>query len=95
MLGGGSEPVLALARAAPGVTDLEVRATFAERFDFAVGANNLFDVYPTAVPRGRGIDTDTGLERNFPATNYVAPFSAFSPFGFNGRFVYGRASMRF
>ena len=95
VLGGGSEPFLDLALEAKFVTDLEVRATVGERFDFAVGANNLFDVYPTAVPRGRGIDPATGLERNFPATNYVAPFSAFSPFGFNGRFVYGRASMRF
>ena len=95
VLGGGSEPFNDLFLDAKFVTDLEVRATVGERFDFAVGANNLFDVYPTAVPRGRGIDPATGAERNFPATNYVAPFSAFSPFGFNGRFVYGRASVRF
>jgi hypothetical protein len=25
----------------------------------------------------------------------VTPFSAFSPFGFNGRFVYGRMSIKF
>jgi len=28
-------------------------------------------------------------------TNYVTPFSAFSPFGFNGRYVYGRVAVNF
>ena len=41
------------------------------------------------------VDPVTGLGRNYPATNYVAPYSNFSPFGFNGRFVYGRVSYSF
>ena len=60
---------------------------------FALGGNNLFDVYPTNIPRGRGVDPVTGLPRNFPATNYVAPFSNFSPFGFNGRYLSNIAEM--
>ena len=95
VLGAGSDPFLDLALGAEWVTDLEVRATVADRFDFALGANNLFDVYPDAVPTGRATDPATGQGRNFPATNYALPYSAFSPFGFNGRFLYGRATMRF
>ena len=47
----------------------------------ALGAYNLFDVYPRQVPAG-SLNT-TG----------AAPFSGFSPYGFNGRFVYGRLSV--
>ena len=78
------------------ITDIELRANpFGYQVTFALGANNLFDIYPTNTPRGRGIDPVTGLERNYPATNYVAPFSSFSPFGFNGRFLYGRVGVTF
>jgi hypothetical protein len=35
----------------------------------------------------------TGAARAYPGTNYVAPFSAFSPFGFNGRYLYLRSSV--
>lgn len=95
VLGAGSDPFLDLALGAKWVTDLELRASLADRLDFAVGANNLLDVYPDAVQRGRAIDPATGLERNFPATNYALPYSAFSPFGFNGRFLYGRVTVRY
>ena len=78
------------------ITDLELRFTpFGDRYQFALGSNNLFDIYPDNVPRGRMIDPATGLPRNQGATNYVTPFSAFSPFGFNGRFLYGRVSVSF
>lgn len=78
------------------ITDLELRAKpFGDRYLFAVGGNNIFDVYPDNVPRGRMIDPATGLPRNQGVTNYVTPFSAFSPFGFNGRYLYGRVSVTF
>lgn len=77
------------------ITDLEVRAELGEAWELAIGANNLFDVYPTKTPTGLGTDPVTGAARAYPATNYVAPYSAFSPFGFNGRFLYARASVRF
>ena len=82
------------------VTDQQILAEkFAKPFGngvtFALGANNLFDVYPTNIPRGQGIDPVTGLVRNYPSTNYVAPFSNYSPFGFNGRFLYGRIDVSF
>jgi iron complex outermembrane receptor protein len=53
--------------------------------ELAVGANNLFDTYPSNLPAGGA----------FGSNGYFIPFSQFSPAGFNGRFVYGRASIRF
>jgi len=67
------------------VTDLEIRAGATETVQFAIGANNIFDVYPTRLPAGGA----------FGSTNFFFPYSQFSPFGFNGRFVYGRMSMQF
>ena len=50
--------------------------------NLAVGADNVFDVYPDAIP---------------PALNTTgaAMFSNYSPFGRSGRFVYARASYSF
>jgi iron complex outermembrane recepter protein len=78
------------------VVDAEARFTFAERFEIAVGANNLLDSYPTPVPVGQaGVSATNGAPVFFPQTNYVAPFSNFSPNGFNGRFLYARAAVKF
>ena len=78
------------------VADAEARFTFAERFEIAVGANNVFDSYPTPVPVGQaGVSATNGAPVFFPQTNYVAPFSNFSPNGFNGRFIYARAAVKF
>ena len=78
------------------ITDLEVRfKPMGELMTIAFGGNNIFDVYPTNVPRGRAIDPATGLPRNYSDTNYALPHSSFSPFGFNGRYLYGRVSLNF
>ena len=78
------------------ITDLEVRfKPMGDRFTIALGGNNILDVYPDNVPRGRGTDPNTGLPRNYSDTNYALPLSAFSPFGFNGRYLYGRVSVNF
>ena len=78
------------------VVDLEARITFADKFEFAIGANNLLDSYPTLVPVGQaGTSATNGSPVFFPTTNYVLPFSAFSPNGFNGRFLYARAGVKF
>ncbi|MHA6722366.1 TonB-dependent receptor plug domain-containing protein [Sphingomonas sp. RS2018] len=75
------------------VTDVEVRYTFKEHATFAIGANNLFDTYPDAFPKGaRPASAGGGF---YPASNYYIPFSGFSPFGFNGRFLYGRFTAQF
>ncbi|PZO06411.1 MAG: TonB-dependent receptor [Alphaproteobacteria bacterium] len=65
------------------LVDLEGRYTFPFGVTAAVGVNNLTDEYPTATP--------TALNG---ATGSVG-FPSFSPFGFNGRFFYGRLSYAF
>jgi iron complex outermembrane receptor protein len=95
VLGAGSDPFGDVRLGAKWVTDLEIRAQALDRVEFAVGANNIFDVYPDRIPVGLGTDPVNGAARAYPATNYVAPFSAFSPFGFNGRYVYLRSSLKF
>jgi len=77
------------------VVDAEVRVEPLPGLEIAFGSNNLFDKYPTANPTGVGVDPVTGAPRNNSVNNYFLPFSSFSPFGFNGRFVYGRVSYRF
>jgi iron complex outermembrane receptor protein len=61
--------------------DLEGRYTFPHDVTLAVGADNLFDAYPRQVPVALN---STG----------AAPFTSFSPFGFDGRFLYGRVSIK-
>jgi iron complex outermembrane receptor protein len=64
------------------VVDLEARFALTSKINLAVGADNVFDVYPDAFP---------------PALNTTgaAMFSNYAPFGRSGRFVYGRASYSF
>jgi iron complex outermembrane receptor protein len=77
--------------AAKWITDFEVRV-HSGPVEFALGANNIFDVYPTRSPFGARPTSAGGF---YPANQIYVPFSIFSPFGFNGRFVYGRASVNF
>lgn len=72
------------------VTDIEGRLSLTENVTVAVGANNVLDVYPTRTPIG---PRPTG--GFFPQNNEFLPYSVFSPFGFNGRFVYARAVIDF
>jgi iron complex outermembrane receptor protein len=74
------------------VTDANVSYTIARIYTFTVGADNLFDVYPdrNSLP-GYPTVGDNGVAGN---GNYgIFPYSGVSPFGFNGRFVYGKLSI--
>jgi len=65
------------------LVDLSVSYTWQERLTVTAGADNLFDTYP---------------DRSNPAgffTGNVAPYPAIAPFGYNGRFVYGRLRYNF
>jgi iron complex outermembrane receptor protein len=78
------------------ITDAEVRFNpLGDAYQFALGVNNLFDVYPTNTPRGQAVDPVSGATVNLPASRYVTPFSNFSPFGFNGRYLYARVGVNF
>ena len=70
------------------ITDVELRvAPFGEEegIEFALGSNNVFDVYPDRLPAG-GV---------FGLNNFFLAYSSFSPFGFNGRYIYGRVAVEF
>ncbi len=72
------------------ITDLEFRYKAVKNLELAIGANNLLDVYPSRSPFG--VRPVGGV---YPANQEYIPYSIFSPFGFNGRFVYARASLDF
>jgi iron complex outermembrane recepter protein len=74
------------------ITDLELRASPLEMLDLAIGANNLFDVYPDRSPFGARPAAIGGV---YPVNQYYLPYSGFSPFGFNGRYLYARATLKF
>jgi iron complex outermembrane receptor protein len=74
------------------ISDLELRWKPQQRFEFALGADNVFDVYPDRSPFGPRPSSIGGV---YPANQIYIPYSIFSPFGFNGRFVYGRAAVNF
>ncbi len=59
------------------LVDLEARYTLPMGVNVALGANNVFDEYPNATPT---------------KVNTTGPigFPSYSPFGFNGRFLYAR-----
>ncbi len=63
------------------ITDLDLSYNFWDRMTAAAGANNVFDVYP---------------EENIFAnsTSGILVYNGISPFGFNGRYYYGRLSYR-
>jgi iron complex outermembrane recepter protein len=59
------------------LVDLEGRYELPAGFNVAVGVNNVFDEYPNATP----VNVNTNGPIGFPS---------YSPFGFNGRFLYAR-----
>lgn len=68
------------------VTDIDATYRFGDNLAFTLGANNVFDVYPD--PTRELVEDVTEFSRLFS-------YSGFSPFGFTGRFVYGRISYSF
>ena len=68
------------------VTDIDVAYQLTEGLSLNIGANNVFDQYPDATRNL--IDDVTTFTRIFA-------YSPFAPYGFSGRFVYGKVSYRF
>lgn len=65
------------------ITDLELRYSPKRAPQFAIGVQNLFDVYPNKEPAS--LNGASGL----------VGFPFYSPFGFNGRYLYGRVTVNF
>ena len=64
------------------VTDLDISAQLSTAVNVAVGANNLFDVYPDPIGV---IQANTG----------AGLYGSFSPFGLSGGFYYARVGVKF
>lgn len=62
------------------ITDLELRYQPKKGAQFALGVNNLFDVYPKETPAALN-------------TTGVVGYPSYSPYGFNGRYLYVRAGL--
>ena len=66
------------------LVDLSGSYRFAHGATLTVGADNLFDVYPDKVPANLNVTSGNGVG--------ALAFDRFSPFGFNGRYLYVRLS---
>jgi len=73
------------------ITDIDVAYKVTENIKLTLGANNLFDAYPKAADQFLNDDGS----RRISTFNRIIPFSSFSPYGTDGRFVYGRVSVTF
>lgn len=62
------------------ITDLELRYRMRKGLQLGIGVDNAFDVYPKAAPAALN-------------TTGTVAFPFYSPFGFNGRFLYVRAGL--
>jgi iron complex outermembrane receptor protein len=86
-LGAGFDDARDIVIEGDALVDLALRAMFADgKFGITLGADNLLDQYPDRVPNNRVLPTGAV---NLNATNALG-FSRYSPYGFNGRFVYAR-----
>lgn len=72
--------------------DAEVSYRFT-RFELALGARNLFDVYPDQPSSPTVVDAFGDTARDFNNNFGTFPYAAASPFGYNGRYVYARIGL--
>jgi iron complex outermembrane receptor protein len=69
------------------ITDVSASYRLLDRLSLTVGSDNVFDVYPD---ENNQLGNSTSFSGN---SNFgIFPYNQVSPFGFNGRFVYGRVS---
>ncbi len=74
--------------------DLELGYSF-NQVKLAIGARNLFDIYPDQPSSNRVVDSSTGDRSKDYNNNFgTFPWAAASPFGYNGRFLYSRAEVQ-
>ncbi len=76
----GTTPAADVLTGTRAITDLEIRYSAPKGAQIGLGVSNLFDVYPRATPTA---NNSTG----------VLGFPYFSPYGFNGRYLYVRAGL--
>jgi len=67
------------------ITDLDVVYSITDNLNFSIGANNLFDEYPQ--------DTVSNIGQS--TFNQIFPYSGFSSYSIDGRFIYSRVNYTF
>ena len=73
------------------ITDFSLSYEY-QGVQLTLGVDNAFDVYPDRRPFGL---RPASVGGSYPTTYQFLPYSNFSPFGFNGRFLYARAAINF
>jgi iron complex outermembrane receptor protein len=73
------------------VTDASMSYRFFGRVTLSAGADNVFNVYPDKQNDPGNVTTGYAGNANFG----MNPYNGISPFGFNGRFIWGRISYGF
>lgn len=72
------------------ITDVSASYTYRSRYTLTAGADNLLDVYPD-----RNLNPGDPATSNGGISNFgIFPYNGISPFGFNGRYLYTRFSVR-
>jgi iron complex outermembrane receptor protein len=82
VLAPNTPPVPDFELSAKTIVDLEARYALSRQMSLAIGADNLFDQYSETLPPALNTTSNT-------------PFSNYTPFGNNGRYVYARATYSF
>jgi iron complex outermembrane receptor protein len=76
-----NDPALDAETGERALLDMEARFKVGDQFTFAIGGANLTDTYSRMLPAARN-------------TQGAIPFSSYTPFGNNGRYLYARAGVR-
>lgn len=71
------------------VSDVSASYRVAARVTLTAGADNVFNVYPDRFDNNGSV----AAGRSGNAFYGIIPYSTFSPFGYNGRFLYGRVTV--
>jgi iron complex outermembrane receptor protein len=74
------------------ITDLSLSYRI-RKLDLTIGGNNLFDIYPDRNIASTAASVAVGTNGSDNAGTF--PYNYISPFGYNGRFVYAKASFNF
>lgn len=72
--------------------DIEGRYKLTDKVSLTLGVENVTDVYPRMTPGTTVLTPSTFTTLN---NSGATAFSRYSPFGFSGRYVYGRVSLDF
>jgi iron complex outermembrane receptor protein len=89
---GGQQPSLADQRyGAHWITDANLSVTLMRKYTLTTGVDNLFDAYPDV--NASTTTPGSGVLISQPVGAGTIPYSNSSPFGFNGRHVFGRLSI--